>query len=137
MGVCYKTNMRRSMKQLLVITTLSLMTSCYQEVNSNSFDDRYSVSNGIDTSTANGKRLSDAYDVLSNKCMNCHTGYHNNWSDFTTDSKWIEANLVESNNAYLSSLVLRMKNTGGNMPKDNPQIKEEDFDIIIEWIDNI
>ncbi|MFT6633870.1 MAG: hypothetical protein ACJAS4_003843, partial [Bacteriovoracaceae bacterium] len=68
------------MNHLICIFFLLQMTSCYQETNSNSFDDRFSLSNGIDISTAAGQRLSDAYDILNTNCMSCHTGYHNNWS---------------------------------------------------------
>lgn len=128
------------MNKLSILTILSLfftITSCYQETNSNSFDDRYSLSNGIDTSTPNGQRLSDAYDILKESCMNCHTGYHNSWTNLNTDSKWINTGVVEQNDAYSSTLLIRLKNIGGNMPKDNPQISEEDFDIIVDWIDNI
>lgn len=122
---------------LAILSSFFTITSCYQDTNSNSFDDRYSLSNGIDTSTPNGQRLSNAYDILKENCMNCHTGYHNSWTNLNTDSKWINTGLVEQNDAYSSTLLIRLKNIGGNMPKDNPQISEEDFDIIVDWIDNI
>ncbi|MFT6631534.1 MAG: mono/diheme cytochrome c family protein [Bacteriovoracaceae bacterium] len=124
-------------KIFLLIAINVFLISCYQEVNSNSFDDRFSKSNGVDTSTAAGQRLSDAYDVMKNNCMNCHTGYHNNWSSLNTDQKWIGEGVIEVGETYSSTLLVRLKNIGGNMPKDNPQISEEDFDKIVDWIDNI
>jgi mono/diheme cytochrome c family protein len=125
------------MNNSICILFLLLTTSCYQETNSNSFDERFSQSNGIDTSTAAGQRLSDAYDVLNDNCMNCHTGYHNNWSRLNTDAKWMNTGLIENGDPYSSTLLTRLKNIGGNMPKDNPQVTEEQFDKMVNWIDNI
>jgi hypothetical protein len=45
--------------------------------------------------------------------------------------------VIEVGETYSSTLLVRLKNIGGNMPKDNPQISEEDFDKIVDWIDNI
>jgi hypothetical protein len=124
------------MKFLLAISFLSL-TSCLQSTNSNSFDRSYSQTVNIDTSTAAGERLYAAYMVLKNNCMNCHTGYHDSWTTFNTDQKWIESTLVEVNDGYSSSLIINLKNIGGSMPKDRPQLPEEDLDILLDWIDNI
>jgi hypothetical protein len=49
----------------------------------------------------------------------------------------VNSGAIEPNDAYGSTLLIRLKNIGGNMPKDNPQISEEDFDRIVDWIDNI
>ena len=124
-------------RKITIVISALILVSCYQEINSNSFDDSYSSTNGIDTSTPNGKRLSTAYNVLKDKCMSCHTGYHNKWIDFTTDTKWIDSGLIQPNNAFSSDIITRLKNMGGNMPKDNPQIPEKDFDDLVLWIDDI
>ena len=125
------------LQKLAYISTSLLLVSCYQDINSNSYDDSYSLTNGIDTSTPNGKRLSTAYNVLKDKCMSCHTGYHNKWIDYTTDAKWLNSGLVEPNNAFSSEIITKLKNMGGNMPKDNPQIPEKDFDNLVLWIEDI
>ena len=125
------------MKICLSLVAITLFVSCNQSTNSNSFDRTYSENIGIDRSTAAGERLYQAYSALKNNCMSCLSGYHNAWSSYNTDQAWINSGLVESNDAYGSTLVIRLKNIGGNMPKDNPQRSEEDFDKIIEWIDSI
>jgi len=125
------------MNNLIGLFLFFLMSSCYQETNSNSFDDSFSLSNGIDTSTAAGQRLSDAYDVLNTHCMSCHTGYHNNWNNLNTDGKWMATEVIEAGDPFSSTLLIRLKNIGGNMPKDNSQMSEEEFDKIVNWIDNI
>ncbi len=125
------------MKKITHLLSLLLLVSCYQETNSNSFDGRYSLSNGIDTSTAGGQRLSDAYDIFNDACISCHTGYHNSWSSLNTDAKWINTGFIETGDAFSSTLLIRLKNMGGNMPKDNPQVTEKEFDQIVNWIDNI
>lgn len=126
------------MRVFIAIAILTVfLVSCMQDINSNSFDDKFSISNGIDTSTAAGQRLSDAYDVLNNQCMSCHTGYHNSWNGLNTDAKWIGTGLIEAGDAYSSSLVIRLKNIGGNMPKDNPQMTEDELNKMANWIDSL
>lgn len=125
------------MKIYLSLVTIILLVSCNQSTNSNSFDRTYSENIGINRSTAAGERLYQAYTALKNNCMSCHSGYHNAWSSYNTDQAWVDSGLIESNDAYGSTLVIRLKNIGGNMPKDNPQMSEEDFDKVIEWIDSI
>ncbi len=125
------------MKTCLSLAIIVFLTSCIQSTNSNTFDRTFSENIGIDRSTPAGERLYQAYIVLKNDCMSCHSGYHNSWSSFNTDQAWIDSGLIESNDAYSSTLVIRLKNIGGNMPKDNPQLSEEDFDKVIEWIDSI
>ncbi|MDP7320934.1 MAG: cytochrome c [Bacteriovoracaceae bacterium] len=125
------------MKICLSFIAIIFFVSCNQSTNSNSFDRAFSENIGIDRSTAEGERLFQAYTSLKNNCMSCHSGYHNTWSSYNTSQAWINAGLVESNDAYASSIIIRLKNIGGNMPKDNPQIPEEDFDKIIEWIEGI
>lgn len=125
------------MKTYLYLAFSLIVTSCYQSTNSNSFDRVHSENPNIDRSTAAGERFYQAYTIIKNNCTSCHTGYHNTWSTFNTDQAWISSGLVESNDAYGSTLVIRLKNIGGNMPKNNPQISEEDFKKITDWIDGI
>lgn len=125
------------MKIYLNFLLVVLLASCNQSTNSNSFDRKYSENIGIDRSTAGGERLYQAYIALKKNCMSCHSGYHSSWTTFNTDQAWIESGLIESNDAYGSTLVIRLKNMGGNMPKNNPQMSEEDFEKIIEWIDGL
>ncbi|MBK24569.1 MAG: hypothetical protein CME70_11295 [Halobacteriovorax sp.] len=120
-----------------ILLYLLVASSCIQSDNSNTFDRAFSENIGIDRSTPKGERLYQAYIVLKENCMSCHTGYHNDWNSNKTDQGWISSGQIEPNDSYSSSLVIRLKNIGGNMPKDKPQISEAEFDLITNWIDNI
>ncbi|MDH5415521.1 MAG: hypothetical protein OEW87_15400, partial [Flavobacteriaceae bacterium] len=120
------------MKVSLIVFSI-LFNSCIQSTNSNSFDRSFSETIDIDRSGPAGESLFQAYNVLKKNCMSCHTGYHNDWNAFNTDQAWINSGVIEPNDAYASSLVIRLKNTGGNMPKNSPQITEDELTIISTW----
>jgi|SRR5690606_38356957 len=123
------------MMRLLVIILLS--ASCGQSFNSHTGDELFSGSNGIDTSTPAGQRLDAAYTVLKNECMSCHTGYHNSWANYRTDSAWINAGLVSPGSINSSSVYTRLKNVGGDMPVLNPQISEVEREVLEDWISQL
>lgn len=120
----------------LIIISLFL-ASCGQSFNSNSGDDALGGYNGIDTSTPAGQRLDAAYTVLKNECMSCHTGYHNSWSAYKTDSAWINAGLVSAGAPGSSAVYARLKNVGGDMPILNPQISETERQVLENWISHL
>ena len=74
---------------------------------------------------------------MQESCMSCHSGFHNNWNSFKSDEEWISSGLIAPGDPYSSTLVIRLKNIGGNMPKDNPQISEDEFDKIVDWINEL
>tara|TARA_R110000868_G_scaffold209490_5_gene459318 strand:+ start:1077 stop:1445 length:369 start_codon:yes stop_codon:yes gene_type:complete len=111
-----------------------LVSGCGQSFNSNTGDQAFTATNGIDTSTAAGQRLDAAFTVLKNECMSCHTGYHNSWNSYKTDLAWQSAGLVTSGVPTSSQVYTRLKNVGGDMPQLNPQISETERQILEDWI---
>ena len=75
------------MKQKSVINIfliMQLLISCGQDYNSSSFDKEIYSDPSIDTSSPKGLRCSKAYNVLSNNCVACHTGYHDTYASLVT-----------------------------------------------------
>mgnify|MGYP001947001619 FL=1 len=120
------------MRLLLLIIGFTL-ASCGQSTNSNTSDFLLS-GNGIDPSNT---KLLNAYEVINDKCISCHTGYHNSWSSLNTDQLWIDSGSVVAGTSLSSSLVIRLKNRGGDMPLLSPMLTEEEYQYIIEWIDSL
>jgi hypothetical protein len=119
-----------------VFLFLAFFVSC-QDFNSNSFDDVLSQSVVIDTSTPGGKRLKKSYDILYDKCMNCHTGYHNSWIKYGTDDLWETNSLIIGGDSAASELAIRLKNNGGDMPLGGSQLSVTELQAVNDWIDNI
>lgn len=119
------------------IFVLFFLASCGQDFNSNTGDEAFSAVNGIDTSTPAGQRLDAAYTVLKNECMSCHTGYHNSWNSYKTDTAWVNAGLVHAGSPTASSVYNRLKNVGGDMPLLNPQISEVERQVLDTWISQL
>ncbi len=120
------------MKRLLF--ALFLLSACGQDFNSSSGDFALTADNGIDTSTPAGIRLNDAYTVLKNNCMSCHTGYHNSWANYKTDADWISKNLAVRGDTTSSQVYDRLKNVGGDMPYGAPQISDSERQKLENWI---
>lgn len=120
------------MRELLLLLVLTL-TSCGQSTNSNTSDFLLS-GNGIDPSNT---KLLNAYEVINDKCISCHTGYHDSWSALNTDQLWIEDGSIAAGAALSSSLVIRLKNRGGDMPLLSPMLTEDEYQNVIEWIDSL
>lgn len=120
---------------LLLLSILLLVSSCGQDYNSNSGDSgQYTPNSAIDTSTPEGARLSAAYTVLQNKCLQCHS----TWSGFTTSSRWEQAGLIVTGSASGSEIVRRLKNYGGDMPPDPfSPLSNEELTAVENWIDNL
>jgi hypothetical protein len=118
-------------KYLLIITFF--LTSCGQSWNSNSKD--YLLSgNGIDPSNSN---LVEAFSVINDKCINCHSGYHNSWSTLNTDQLWIASGNIVAKEPLSSPLITRLKNRGGDMPLLSSMLTETEYDTLVKWIENL
>lgn len=126
-----------SWKHSLFLVIFFLLLSCGQDFNSNSFDKTIYSPALIDTSTPEGQRLSDAYEILVEKCASCHKGYHNNYSGLITSQDWIDSGNIVKGNSSGSDLVIRLQNEGGNMPENGEIISTEDHQTIKDWIDQI
>lgn len=118
------------MNKLLLLILLSL-SGCGQSYNSNSKDFLLS-GNGIDPSNTS---LVAAFSVIDNKCISCHSGYHNSWSSYKTDQQWIDSGNVLAGSALSSPLVIRLKNRGGDMPLLNSNLSESEYNSLVNWID--
>ncbi len=120
-----------------ILSILIILTSCGQSFNSNTGDEAFTAVNGIDTSTPAGVRLNNAYTVLKDECMSCHTGYHNSWNAYKSDLAWQNAGLVTAGSSAGSQVYSRLKNVGGDMPLLNPQISDSKRQTLETWIDNL
>jgi hypothetical protein len=118
------------MKKLILILSL-LLCSCGQSYNSNSKDFLLS-GNGIDPSNTS---LVEAFSVISNNCISCHSGYHNSWSNYKTDQQWIDSGNVSAGSALSSPLIIRLKNRGGDMPLLSSNLSESEYNSLVNWID--
>lgn len=106
------------------------MGSC-QTQNSNSFDDILGGSS-IDPSNTN---LALAFTVIEERCIDCHSGYHNSWSSYDTDQKWIDSGNVSPGVIGDSPLITRLKNRGGNMPLGGANLTEDEYNALVTWIE--
>lgn len=122
--------------RVLCLFSLFFLTACGQTFNSQSID-RFSGAGNIDVSTPQGLRLFKAYQVIQNRCISCHTGYHNSWKQYNTDNLWIQNSLVIKGDFRGSLLISRLQNEGSDMPLLAAQIPEVDYQILKDWIENI
>ena len=121
-----------------ILPILIFFLGCIQSYNSNSFDEeKYGTPSNLNPVDTPSERRSKAIAVIQKNCISCHTGRHNRWSGFITDSQWVTAKLVVPGDAANSRLIRKLKNRGGNMPYNNPPISEENVDILVDWIDQL
>lgn len=81
-----------------------------------------------------------AYQVIQNRCVNCHTGEHNNWATYTDSQKWIQSGRVNPGRAAESNLVIRTINSGNtnsNMPPTGGPLPNDEYQVILDWINGL
>ena len=136
--------------RLLLVFSLLFIVSC-QDTNSNSFDQLSYGQPDIEIPTGTDDsgnpvdpavlRFQLASNVLSTKCINCHTGFHASWSSFTTEEDWKSSGRVTAGSATSSTLFNRLTGCGGSSsgmpPSPASPIASEECDYIQEWIDNL
>jgi uncharacterized membrane protein len=121
--------------------SLLVFASCMQSMNSNSNDDSFKPSPSIDTSTPEGLRYAAAMNIVTNKCINCHT--HATWSAFTTEEAWIQnsSGRVIKNDSLNSPLYNRNRGSLGHgtkdMPLAAPDLTVDELNAIASWIDEM
>lgn len=91
----------------------------------------------------NNPEFQRAYSVLRNRCANCHTSnIHSAWPSYVTSADWVNSGSgrVIAGNAPGSNLVIRTINSGhtnSNMPVGGSPLPNDEYDAIVEWIDNL
>ena len=119
--------------KFIIIATLLL--SCGQTFNSNTNDKGLvSLTACSEAGTPAGDRYCAAESIIQNRCINCHTGYHDQWATYNNDSEWKASGRVVAGSTAGSSLITRLKNQGGNMPADAPQIPDSEYQTLINWV---
>jgi uncharacterized membrane protein len=95
------------------------------------------------TNTITDPTFAAAYQVLSNRCINCHTGRHSHWSDFQTVEQWYAVEngspLVVPNDMEGSSIINRLTFWGsvGGMPEGEANLTQEEYDDLQTWIESL
>lgn len=111
-----------------------MIYSCMQTQNSSSNDEAIYKKTSIDVSTPAGQRLSQAYKVIKNNCVSCHSTMN-----LTTDSEWINSGYISQGNPTSSILYCRIKGStcgAEDMPKDS-SLSDTDLNAIKVWIENL
>ena len=117
---------------------LTLMSSCFQSVNSNSYDNAT-----YGASTYSTSNFSYAFFVIDSKCISCHDGYHDTWAAKTEENDWFEqidgVPLVSSGSTANSLIVQRLDTwgTSGGMPKNDSPLSETEYNAIKTWIEGL
>lgn len=112
-----------------------LISSCGQSFNSNSKD--FLLGSQIYCSNTSETKLCQANEVIVKNCINCHSGYHNTWASYLTNTAWLNSALITSGNSDNSLLILKLKNAGGNMPENAAPLNDADYQALKNWIDTI
>jgi len=122
-----------------ILPILIFFLGCIQSYNSNSFDEELYGPESKTTTHEDPEitRTSKAITIIQKNCISCHSGRHNKWTNFSTDSQWIQAKVIIPGNSANSRLIRKLKNRGGNMPFGNPAISEEEVDVLVDWIDQL
>lgn len=117
------------------ILLLAFLVGC-QDWNSNSFD---RTSYGSVGCTDPDPNFCAAFTVTKNRCATCH--YHQNWSTYTTNEKWInESGVINKNDPANSQFIIRIINTNtasSNMPEGGSALPDAEYDLLNKWIDEM
>jgi hypothetical protein len=97
----------------LIFISLFLLTGCGQTFNSNTSDTGLiPLLDCTEGGTAAGDRFCAAKLIIQDKCINCHSGYHDQWAAFTNDALWKSSGRLLAGSTAGSSLITRLKNHG-------------------------
>jgi len=128
------------MKKLFLILTysalLTLFSSCFQSTNSNTNDKELYGARSFSSDN-----FSAAFTVIETKCINCHSGYHDDWISKIEENDWFSQvdgqALVSSGSTANSLLVQRLDvwGTPGGMPLGDAPLSETEYNAIKTWIE--
>ena len=111
----------------IVILGLFTITGCGKVKNSSSSD------GGSAVGTA---EFVSAMDVISNKCLSCHSG----WSKYTADD-YIKKGYVFKGSPANSTMYIRIRGNdagvAGDMPVGQPSLTLSDVHVIKDWINSL
>jgi len=128
------------MKINLLLLLFLLIYSCGQDYNSNSFDDLIYADSSCSGSAAD-IRFCQSFNIIKDRCISCHTGWHNSFATFTDTQSWIDAGLIVPNDASASLLMTRIRGYGvtpsANMPPNGSEISKAERDALEAWIDGL
>jgi hypothetical protein len=123
--------------KLSFLLILFILQAC-QDLNSNSSDNtKYGplvLNAGGDTNFVS------AFQIINNRCISCHSGYHNNWSGQNSDNQWLNSGYInrgDPNNSLLIKRIINSGEVGANMPQDADSIPESEFAALKNWITHI
>lgn len=120
---------------LTLFLSLILVSGCGQSFNSNSLDRSLAqVNNCADPSYT---ELCKANQIIQAQCIDCHENFHNTWTAYDTDQKWIDSGRVIKNDPDRSPLIVKLKRYGGNMPQGKDPLSTEDVTALRTWITNM
>jgi len=126
------------MKIILSLFILILFSAC-EDYNSNSAD-KLKYSNEPQQEEGGDPNFAPAFAVIQNRCTSCHSGFHNNWSTYTSNEKWLNSGLVNRGDPDNSLIIRRTINSGqagSNMPQGTGAIPDAEFETLRTWILNI
>jgi uncharacterized membrane protein len=78
--------------------------------------------------------------IIFEKCIGCHSGYHNNWAGYVTEADWTSSSLITPGSAINSTLYRKIDISGtpeGNMPPSGSGllVTVDELEILRVWID--
>ena len=122
--------------KFLPILLLSLFISCEEQIiNSHSSDDKLGGTLCESSLSASEMRFCKSQNIITKRCISCHTGYHSDYSSYI-ESDYDTENLMTPGDSENSTLITILINNGGNMPKAGKPIPNEEVETLKEWIDN-
>lgn len=114
---------------IILLSLVSLLSSCGQDYNSN-YNDRGTYA---DIGIAPGSNLYNSYVILQNKCFSCHA-----WQDYKTNQAWIDSGRVTRGSFDTSSIKTRLSNFGGDMPPaPTAALTASEVETLRTWINNL
>jgi hypothetical protein len=87
-----------------------------------------------------------AAEVINNRCINCHSGYHNFWKSYKTEDNWVNEpsprfGSVIPGDPDGSAIIYRLSKWGtsseDNMPEAAPSLTEKEYLSLVDWINSI
>lgn len=113
------------------------LATCGQDFNSNSFDGGTQV---FDCSAEADPTECESLNILSAKCINCHTGQHSSWAAYTTANDYITSGRITAGSADASTLItkLNLHSPPGNMPPTgSTQLTVSEYDTLVLWVEGL